>query len=95
MPPEAGTCHSPGPFIDPSTIEPLDAHVAPRGTQVFATGLAEIVAMSTAGPPPSESFFNFPPAKNPIDSPSGEKKGLIPPSVPKRAFPSVWSIARR
>jgi hypothetical protein len=36
-------------------------------------------------PPSTEIFFSFPPAKNAIHFPSGEKNGLSAPSVPASA----------
>jgi hypothetical protein len=36
----------------------------------------------TATPPSTNIALSFPCAKNPIDRPSGEKKGLAAPSVP-------------
>jgi hypothetical protein len=45
-------------------------------------------------PAASEIFFSFPWAKNPIHSPSGEKKGLVARSVPVSAFDSTPSMAR-
>jgi hypothetical protein len=38
-----------------------------------------------SAPPLSETFFSFPAAKNPTDCPSGEKKGLAAPSLPRIA----------
>ena len=49
----------------------------------------------SAAPPLTETFFSFPPAKNPTHWPSGEKKGLTAPSVLVMGLQSRLSIARR
>jgi len=39
-----------------------------------------------------DTFFSFPPAQNPTHWPSGEKNGLMAPSVPGITFVSNVSI---
>ena len=46
-------------------------------------------------PPFSSTVFNFPPAKNPSERPSGDQKGEAAPSVPGMAVASHRSGARR
>ncbi len=45
-------------------------------------------------PPVTETFFNWPSAKNAIHWPSGEKNGLAAPSVPASAVACNWSSFR-
>jgi hypothetical protein len=47
-----------------------------------------------ADPPAAEIFLSLPPAKNPIQRPSGEKKGADPPSVPDSRAGSRRSTGR-
>ena len=48
-----------------------------------------------AAPPFTETFLSFPPAKNPSHCPSGEKKGVLVPSVPATGLASRLSSPRR
>src|SRR5690349_4350129 len=46
-------------------------------------------------PPPVErTFFSFPPAKKPIQLPSGEKNGALAPSVPASNLTSMLLMGR-
>ena len=47
-------------------------------------------------PPSSETFFSFssPAAQKATHFPSGEKNGVVAPSVPGITSASAWSIAR-
>ena len=65
----------------------LAAPTGPKGVP----GIGEV----SAAPPLTETFFIFPPAKNPIHWPSGEKNGSMAPSVPGMALVSRLPIARR
>jgi serine/threonine protein kinase len=42
-----------------------------------------------------ETVVNFPSAQNPTHRSSGERNGLMPPSVPEMALASNWSVLRR
>ena len=68
-------------------IIPWLPQLAPRGSAASPR--------VTAAPPLTETFFSFPPAKNPTHWPSGEKKGSTAPSVPGMGLASRLSIARR
>src|SRR5215469_622959 len=53
-------------------------------------------SQSICSPLPSDSIrLSFPPAKNPIERPSGDQKGSAAPSVPARILPSPASFRRR
>jgi hypothetical protein len=83
-PPLAGTRDSPG---RERTIESSSPHV-PR---VLGGALA-----STTGTPPSmDTRFNWLAVKKPIDCPSGEKNGRVPPSVPRIGSPASSFNRRR
>jgi hypothetical protein len=49
-------------------------HAPPRGLGAAAT--------VETGPPATGMVFSFPSEKNPIDRPSGDQNGNVPPSVP-------------
>lgn len=69
------------------TIESSGPQRAPLGLDASAS--------VSAGPPRKETFLSLPSAKKPSHSPSGEKKGCCPPSVPGMGFPSGSDRARR
>jgi hypothetical protein len=56
---------------------------------------SEALPRVRATPPVTEIFFSVPLAKNPTHWPSGEKKGLMAPSVPGIDLASKPSSARR
>ena len=87
VPPEDGTRRSPELIVQAKTIDPSGSQVPPSvtgGTDAIVTG----------APPAKESFFNSRDVKKPSHSPSGEKKGLKPPSVPAMTVASGRSSAR-
>lgn len=61
----------------------------------FAPNIKGASHSAVATPPSTGIFFNLPSVQNPTQRLSGERKGLIPPSVPVMGFASDWSILRR
>ena len=62
--------------------------MVPSGAHADASG-AELSANACTFPPFSSTVFNFPPAKNPSERPSGDQKGEAAPSVPGMAVASL------
>ena len=83
-PPASDTCWIGEPPLGVKVIVPPLLQLAPREL----TKRPRV----NAAPPLTEIFFRLPAAKNPIHCPSGEKKGLLAPSVP--AWPSFQAIHR-
>ena len=73
-------------MLDVKAIVPWLLQLAPPG--------AGVLLRVTAAPPLMDTFSSFPLAKNPTHWPSGEKKGLMAPSVPAMGLVSKLSIAR-
>src|ERR1700734_2226170 len=62
--------------------------MVPSGAHADALG-EELSAKVCTFPPFSSTVFNFPPAKNPSERPSGDQKGEAAPSVPGMALASL------
>src|SRR5262245_17621315 len=67
--------------------------MVPSGPQL-APRLRNAPQRVKGAPPPRETLFSLPSAKNPTDCPSGEKNGLSAPSVPGIGVGSNRSVVR-
>jgi hypothetical protein len=69
--------------------------IVPSASQLGVAAPAPWVSQIVSGAPPvTSTFFIFPVLKKPNHWPSGEKNGVVPPSVPGIGAPSKLSISR-
>ena len=80
MPPPALTRQSPLLYDGVYTMVPSGAQLPPPQ---FAS------ARTIGAPPSTRTFLSLPSAANPIHTPSGEKKGKVPSSVPRTGSTSA------
>ena len=86
MPPEAETREIWGTPRTVNRMTPSRFHVPPVPADARHSG--------TGRPPPSSTFFNLPPAKNPIKRLSGDQNGCDAPSVLSTALASSFARER-